>query len=716
MGWALPPTLRARFMTVRQLPTRGAEADVFVVGLADGGDAILKLYRHGNSLADRALDVVSQIDPAHVVKILDWDEVDGRWFELQEYCPLGSLADLHDAGSLPLPEVVAELAQALAALHAAGVVHEDLKPANVLVRTRDPLDLVVCDFGVTKALEGSRRWSTGAGTAEYSPPEAGAGEVSPAWDWWSLGMMTAELAIGRHPLALPDGSMPSFHVIRSHLAQRDIDLSAITDTRTRLLCSGLLTRDTTHRWGHEQVTAWLAGHNPDVVQAEPGAHAQTRGPGRNRVRFAGIEYDTPAGLAAAFAGSWEAAGAALFAERDRTLRDDLTAMLREHSLPSAISTLEAQQSGRPDNALARLLLDMDPQLEPQVDGVSVTPAGAEQIAVAILTAGTATTVQARICSLITDADLLRVWRHLPAMNGAGEAADRTNTITAELADAGFTTLPSGATDAKQRWDQAEPARQAWTILLAVNPTAHQATLAAQLDSCDPAAIPDETWWHTALRNAATPATQIRALIAYPIAVADQNTLDSKRAADHAAAERRYVEELSRWRQGQATVMQRRWGYGIREFVLCSVLSSPLVALAYFGGNAICAAINHVPIPDPSDSGTRWIGPWIIGSLLVGLAFALRVALLRRLGVWRFFSDQEIFPLMLVIIGMLLLPMLITGALFALSGDYTHSAAVWGFVMALLACVIFWLRALMSPGQRDGRLTSDAPPRRLTVPE
>ena len=606
-GWALPPGLRSRFVGVRQLPTGGAEADVFVAGLADGGEAILKLYRYGNSLADRALEVVSGVDHAHVVGILDWGEVDGRWFELQEYCPLGSLADLSDAGSLPLLEVVAELSAALAALHGAGVVHQDLKPGNVLVRTRTPLDLVVCDFGVTKALEGSRRWSTGAGTAEYSPPEAGAGEVSPAWDWWSLGMMIAELAIGRHPLALPDGSMPSFHVIRSHLAQRDVDVSAITDARVRLLCEGLLTRDSSTRWGADQVTAWLAGATPDVVRGEVGEGA-TGVRGRARVRFGGSEFDSPAGVAAAFAGSWQAAGSALFAERDRTLRDDLTAMLREHSLFSAISTLEAQRSGRPDNALARLLLDMDPMLVPQIDGVSVTPAGVEQVGVAVLHAGAADDVQARVCSLVVEADLLRVWRHLPGMDGAGEAGDRVEAITTELKALGEQFISNTAVaskwEAKTRWAQAGAVLQAWTVLLAVNPKAHEAALAEALAGCDRGAVTEQAWWNTYAGASGSPAAALRALVTYPIAAADQTAQHAQRAAQQAAqqaaaeaaasqAERDYQDRLREWREESGRIQSRRVGHGILEYALNMVQSIVLVAIVSAVGNTASDAINDL---------------------------------------------------------------------------------------------------------------------------
>ena len=56
------------------------------------------------------------------------------------------------------------------------------------------------------------------GTPEYSPPEFEGGEVSDAWDWWSLGMIIAELAGGHHPFALGDGTMLNDRQIRASLA------------------------------------------------------------------------------------------------------------------------------------------------------------------------------------------------------------------------------------------------------------------------------------------------------------------------------------------------------------------------------------------------------------------------------------------------------------------------------------------------------------------
>ena len=245
----LPPELADRFAVVEDLSS-GVEADVAVVeGIDDGSRRVLKLYREGFSPDEKAVDrLVRADDWTHVVKIFEvgWSWGGERFYEILEYCEQGSLRSLLVEGGRPaLNDVVGQLAAALEFVHGPDVhvVHRDLKPENLFLRTLSPLELALGDFGVVRSVDGSVRWTMGWGTPEYAPPEFEGGEVSAAWDWWSLGMIAAELAVGRHLFALPDGTMPDPRQIRSSLAQRPVDLSEVADARVRLLCQGLLTRD-----------------------------------------------------------------------------------------------------------------------------------------------------------------------------------------------------------------------------------------------------------------------------------------------------------------------------------------------------------------------------------------------------------------------------------------------------------------------------------------
>src|SRR5690606_4495397 len=148
---------------------------------------------HRGYRADRHVwQEIRNMRTTHVVRILRTGEDDGQDYELQEYIGGGSLADTL-AGGTPWPpdritEVVRQLADALTDLHRHDIVHRDIKPANVLIRSHDPLDLALADFGLSRGIDASVVFATTSRTLAYAPPESFAGETSRPWDWWSLGI------------------------------------------------------------------------------------------------------------------------------------------------------------------------------------------------------------------------------------------------------------------------------------------------------------------------------------------------------------------------------------------------------------------------------------------------------------------------------------------------------------------------------------------------
>ncbi|MEV6069305.1 serine/threonine-protein kinase [Nocardia sp. NPDC052001] len=140
----------------------------------------------------------------HTPAVVDAD-VDGPMpWSATEYIPAPAL-DQVVARFGPLPtesvrELARGMAEALAAIHAAGVVHRDLKPSNVLIAADGPR---VIDFGIAHALgEGATVTLTGGviGTPGFMSPEQARGEfVGPAGDVFSLGSVLVFAASGRGP-------------------------------------------------------------------------------------------------------------------------------------------------------------------------------------------------------------------------------------------------------------------------------------------------------------------------------------------------------------------------------------------------------------------------------------------------------------------------------------------------------------------------------------
>src|SRR3990170_1149302 len=151
---------------------------------------------------------VASLRHPNIVQAFDFDVQEGLYYMVMEFIPGATLkrriAELHERGeTMPLGEtrrIVAEVASALAYAHERGVVHRDVKPANVILDETGRA--VLTDFGVAKILSGTQFTASGTmlGTPAYMPPEVGLGETGDARsDIYSLGVILFELATGRLP-------------------------------------------------------------------------------------------------------------------------------------------------------------------------------------------------------------------------------------------------------------------------------------------------------------------------------------------------------------------------------------------------------------------------------------------------------------------------------------------------------------------------------------
>ncbi len=148
-----------------------------------------------------------KVESPYVVSVYDAGELeDGRPYLVMSYADQGTLADrLEVEGLSPAQalEVVRQVGAGLQALHVRGVLHRDVKPANVLFRTvDDQVRAMVADLGLGKALDMSSRLTMIAGTPSFVAPEQAQGEpLDPRADQYSLAALTYLLLSGRAPYA-----------------------------------------------------------------------------------------------------------------------------------------------------------------------------------------------------------------------------------------------------------------------------------------------------------------------------------------------------------------------------------------------------------------------------------------------------------------------------------------------------------------------------------
>lgn len=152
------------------------------------------------------VEAAAQLQHPNIVQVYEVGQDGERPFMALEYCPGGSLEDrIRDQQQPPreAAQLVATLAEALHHAHQAGIVHRDVKPANVLLAANDIPKLA--DFGLAKRMnETDGLTQTGAivGSLGYMAPEQAAGrtrEATPSTDIYSVGALLYKLLTGRPP-------------------------------------------------------------------------------------------------------------------------------------------------------------------------------------------------------------------------------------------------------------------------------------------------------------------------------------------------------------------------------------------------------------------------------------------------------------------------------------------------------------------------------------
>lgn len=228
--------------------------------------------------------IAARLHHPNAITVFDVAEEDGQPWLVMEYMDAPSLAaKLSGKRTLAPTEVAkigAQAASALAAAHAAGIMHRDVKPANLLVG--DDGTVKITDFGISRAVGDVTVTATGflAGTPAYLAPEVARGEdPEPASDVFALGSTLYTAVQGSPPFGEGDNPLAVLHAVARARVQEPERAGVLGPVLMRLLAPTVDARPTM-REAKEALEAVAAGREPGLappvltkVMPAPGATA-----------------------------------------------------------------------------------------------------------------------------------------------------------------------------------------------------------------------------------------------------------------------------------------------------------------------------------------------------------------------------------------------------------------------------------------------------------
>ena len=266
------------FHAERRMDIPSGEADIYLcsgTGSHAGERFVLKYYRRENAVKQEVLEKLGAIKSPCVAQVAGYGEYEGHQYAVRPYYEMPALSEVLASGTTITEEelkvlVIPSVIEGLKAVHDAGILHKDLKPAN-LIPDDTGEHIVLIDFGISSDAGKNTFVVTETGmTPFYAAPEAMQGLFHKETDYYALGITVFELFTGFTPFQNP-GLSPEEAARLASVSKIEFPENFPEDLKRLVL--GLTYKDISHRnekdnpnrrWGYDEVRRWLDGEDVPV--------------------------------------------------------------------------------------------------------------------------------------------------------------------------------------------------------------------------------------------------------------------------------------------------------------------------------------------------------------------------------------------------------------------------------------------------------------------
>jgi len=277
--------IAGKYMVTEKLNSTAGESQLYICEY-DGKKYAAKIYNRDRTEANELMKRLNKTDLPYISKPYEWGGYDGRYYEIYDYYPKGSLKGKTFTAEELLENIIPSLNEALHTLHKTNIIHRDIKPSNITLRDNGK-DIVLIDFGISSVRNNDSTVlvSESGMTPEYSAPETFKGLYLEESDYYSLGITIYELFCGFTPYNGMNSEEIEKYIVMQKIPFPDDMPDALKNLITALTYSDISgrndSRNPNRRWTYKEVKKWCEGEE----QVIPGTVVDTK------FRFAGKSYE-----------------------------------------------------------------------------------------------------------------------------------------------------------------------------------------------------------------------------------------------------------------------------------------------------------------------------------------------------------------------------------------------------------------------------------------